>query len=389
MRRCCRRFWRKCKPIRFAVSENKPYGKRPVGSPRDGLCPGIGSWGRNVAHECRWEVKCPCASPDFDFRHRIRIGQTALEFIWIRKPLNCVKPTDYRVGVEKCGLEQMTAAYNFERDVLAKCSAKGLSRIVKVLDFGTIQPHSADPSSVVQYLILELADHDIRSFVEWGQVFQTAWTLRIMHNVTVALRQLHSIKIAHQDLKPSNVLIFNRNSSKLTDLGRAFDRHAKSPFDSIPFAGDLTYAPPEVLYGCIPHEWKTRRLGGDIYLLGSLFAFFCANVSMTHLLSSRLDQKYHWNKWTGKYDEVLPYIQFVFAQIIREFRGNIHPKFSNDIAEMVRHLCNPDPTLRGHPKNINANSNKYSLERYVSLLDLLARKAEWSLNHKDPIRRSQ
>ena len=105
MRRCCGRFWRKCKPSRFAVSENQPYGRRPVGSPRDGLCPGIGSWGRNVAHECRWEVKCPCASPDFDFRHRIRVGQTALEFIWIRKPLNCVKPTDYRVGVEKCGLE--------------------------------------------------------------------------------------------------------------------------------------------------------------------------------------------------------------------------------------------------------------------------------------------
>ena len=104
MRRCCGRFWRKCKPSRFAVSENQPYGRRPVGSPRDGLCPGIGSWGRNVAHECRWEVKCPCASPDFDFRHRIRVGQTALEFIWIRKPLNCVKPTDYRVGVEKCGL---------------------------------------------------------------------------------------------------------------------------------------------------------------------------------------------------------------------------------------------------------------------------------------------
>ena len=75
----------------------------------------------------------------------------------------------------------MTAAYNFERDVLAKCSAKGLSRIVRVLDFGTIPPEAGDPSSVVQYLILELADHDIRSFVKWAQVFETAWTLRIMH----------------------------------------------------------------------------------------------------------------------------------------------------------------------------------------------------------------
>ena len=81
MRRCCRRFWRKCKPIRFAVSENQPYGRRPAGSPWDGLCPGVASWGRNIAHECRWEVKCPWTSPDFGFRHRIRVGRTDLEFI--------------------------------------------------------------------------------------------------------------------------------------------------------------------------------------------------------------------------------------------------------------------------------------------------------------------
>ena len=56
---------------------------------RDGLCPGIGSWRRNLAHECWWEVKCPWISPDFGFRHRLGVGRRALEFIWIRKPLKC------------------------------------------------------------------------------------------------------------------------------------------------------------------------------------------------------------------------------------------------------------------------------------------------------------
>ena len=304
-----------------------------------------------------------------------------------------LKAMDFRKALETKdparALEVMTAAYNFERDVLAKCSAKGLSRIVRVLDFGTIPPEAGDPSSVVQYLILELADHDIRSFVKWAQVFETAWTLRIMHNVTVALRQLHSIEIAHQDLKPSNVLVFGDNSSKLGDLGRAYDRNAKSPYDSLPFAGDWTYAPPEVLYKSIYHDWKTRRLGSDIYLLGSLFVFFCANVSMTHLLSDRIERALHWEQWTGEYGEVLPYVQGVFAQIIREFRRRIHPKYATDIAEIVRQLCNPDPALRGHPKNIHSRGNQYSLERYASWLDLLARKAQWSLNRKDSIRRFQ
>ena len=39
-------------------------------------------WGRNIAHECRWEVKCPWKSPDFGFRHRIRADRTVLEFMW-------------------------------------------------------------------------------------------------------------------------------------------------------------------------------------------------------------------------------------------------------------------------------------------------------------------
>ena len=72
---------RKCKPSRFAVSENQSFGRRPVRGPQDGLCPGVAFWGRHIAHECRWEVKCPWRSPDFGFRHRIRVGQTALEFI--------------------------------------------------------------------------------------------------------------------------------------------------------------------------------------------------------------------------------------------------------------------------------------------------------------------
>ena len=130
MRRCCGRFWRKCKPSRFAVSENQPYGRRPVGSPRDGLCPGIGSWGRNLAHECRWEVKCPCASPDFGIRHRIRVGRRALEFIWIRKPLNCVKPTDYRVGVEKWGLGNVRKG-NAASRLATRSASRFVARLVQ------------------------------------------------------------------------------------------------------------------------------------------------------------------------------------------------------------------------------------------------------------------
>ncbi len=203
-----------------------------------------------------------------------------------------LKAMDYAKAFESLDpatfLEPMTAAYNFERDVLKKC--KSLSRIVTVLDDGQIKIQENDPYSIVQYLIFELAEEgDVRSYMKFGKAFDEAWSLRIIHSAAVALRQLHSVEIAHQDLKPSNMVIFKGGYSKLVDLGRASDRNNTSPHDDLTLAGDRTYAPPELLYDHIDPDWNTRRLGCDMYLLGSLVVFFYfGGVSMTHLLLNRL-----------------------------------------------------------------------------------------------------
>ena len=277
-------------------------------------------------------------------------------------------------------LYDMTAEYIFERGILEKCKEKRLSRIVRVLDSGNLPPQDGNPISVVEYLIFECARGDIRTFVDFNKAVEIAWALRIMHQAAAALQQLHSSQIAHQDLKPSNVLVFDSNHSKLADLGRAFDFHRASPHDEVDCAGDTSYAPPELLYGHVPQDWRIRRLGCDMYLLGSLVVFFCTEVSMTHLIGNRLNKEHHWRNWGGTYMEVLPYIQEVFAKIIRELHRDLRPGFPKEIPELVKQLCNPDPELRGHPKNFG-KVNKLSLERYVSIFNLLARKAEWSLTN--------
>ena len=294
-----------------------------------------------------------------------------------------LKAMDYTTALESSdparALQAMTSAYNFERDVLEKCKSGHLSRIVRVLDAGTLAPAQDNPSSVVQYLIFELADGDVRSFIRLGEAFDTAWALRMMHQVAAALRQLHFAGIAHQDIKPSNILVFKNEPSKLADLGRASDRHGASPFDELPCAGDPTYAPPELLYGEISPDWGSRRLACDMYLLGSIVVFFCTGVSMTHLLLTRLHKNHHYSEWGGDYRDVLPFLEHVFVQIVREFRALTAAAFANDIADLVKHLCHPDPELRGHPASALSKSGRYSLERYVSIFDRLARRAEYSL----------
>jgi hypothetical protein len=57
-------------------------------------------------------------------------------------------------------------------------------------------------------------------------------------------------------------------------------RGRSSPYEELDVAGDHAYAPPETP----PQDWNTRRLGCDLYHLGSLVSFFFAGVGTTALL---------------------------------------------------------------------------------------------------------
>ena len=284
-------------------------------------------------------------------------------------------------------LQLMTTAYTFERRLLQKCVDRRLSRIVRVLDFGTIPAVEGNPSSVAEYLIFELAQGDIRSFIERIDAYESAWTLRTLHEVAAALQQLHSVRIAHQDLKPSNVLVFEQAHSKLADLGRAADGDGVSPHDEYEIAGDRSYAPPELLYGQVSVDWVQRRLGCDMYLFGSLIVFFCMRVSITHLLLARLPKQMRPGQYGGAYAEILPQIEHEFSHVIRELRNELHLEYADEVVTMVKQLCNPDPDRRGHPRSIISSGNQYSLERYVSILGNLARRAEYALSRREPFRK--
>jgi serine/threonine protein kinase len=234
--------------------------------------------------------------------------------------------------------------------------------------------------ATVQYIIFELAEGDVRVQMDAAQGFDAAWALRTLHQIATGLRQLHGIGAAHQDLKPSNVLLFNgRTSSKVADLGRAAVRGQRPPHEDDVVAGDPAYAPPEVLYGEPPADWAARRMGCDAYHLGSMIVFFFTTGSMTPLLLSFLDRT-HWpHQWVGSYQEVLQYIYSAFEKALHEIEQLVPEVERGELMEIVRQLCEPDPSLRGHPKNRLTPGNRYSLERYVAWLNLLATQAEYRM----------
>jgi hypothetical protein len=96
-------------------------------------------------------------------------------------------------------LAAITTAFNYERDLLAKCKGHKLSRVVTILADGNVRV-SATVDGLVQYLISEKASNDARTQMNAGNSFDLTLRLRALHHVATGLRQLHDLEIAHQDL---------------------------------------------------------------------------------------------------------------------------------------------------------------------------------------------
>ncbi|HVA48048.1 MAG TPA: hypothetical protein VNH11_16885 [Pirellulales bacterium] len=280
-------------------------------------------------------------------------------------------------------MKHMAESYTFERDICLKCQASGISRVVHAIDHGTYEGDPGSPLGKflkVEYLIFERADGDIRSYLDQQQSFDVAFALRTLHGTAAALQQLHHAAIAHQDLKPSNVLVFAvEGRSKLGDLGRAWAKGLRAPHDDFKFAGDMGYAPFELLCGAAVDE-NTKRFGYDMYLLGSLVVFFFTRVHINALLIKYLDNTFEPCNPAVTFADVLPYLQAAFPKAVAEFSTHAPEAIREKLSRIVTELCDPDPALRGHPMSFRAH--RYALERYVSAFDLLRFKAELHLRGK-------
>jgi serine/threonine protein kinase len=277
-------------------------------------------------------------------------------------------------------LNQLTQSFMLERDLLRHCGDSGMSHVVISITDG-VAHLDGYPIPTVNYIIFELAKGDVRAELDKVAISDTVFRLQCIHHVAVGLRQLHNRRIAHQDLKPSNVLVFDdiidtrSRVSKVSDLGRATAATRPAEHDDFPIAGDYTYAPPEQLYGWATQEFGPRRLACDLYQLGSLVVFMFTGVTLNAALNMELLPIHSWNNWQGSYEEVLPYLRDAFGCAMRTFENSVPVEISKELTSLVFQLCDPDPALRGHLSSRKFGGNPYSLDRIVSNFNLLAHRA--------------
>lgn len=273
-------------------------------------------------------------------------------------------------------LEIVATVFNFEVSICEVVVQRRLSRVVRALANGeTVGCAPGGDEQRLNYLIFEAADDDVRGVLDAFGDLDTAWKIRMLHDAAAGINQLHGQNIAHQDLKPSNVLVFERDAAKVADFGSASVRGRTAPQDPAPVAGDYGYAPPELLYGEVSSDWARRRRACDLYHVGSLALFLFTGQGTTSQVMRRLAPEHQWTSWGDTYQDVLPHVMAAYSEVMDEFAAAVPANVRDKLVARVRELCHPDPALRGHPRNRIGHSDPYSLARYVTEFDVLAKEA--------------
>jgi eukaryotic-like serine/threonine-protein kinase len=275
-------------------------------------------------------------------------------------------------------LMELTASYNAERDLLDVCGRRSLDRVVRALAGGTVRVPGFSPDAV-SYLIFELADGDARDMRSVIDPADHVPMMKIAHDAAVALSQLHGIGVSHQDVKPSNVLVWDpdrRPSGKLGDLGCAHSAERPAPHDDKMVPGDCSYAAPEQLYHAseaLPAS--DRRYAADVYMLGNLLTFLLSGISHSGLMYVYLDRSLHWRDWGGSFSDVLPALVDAHGLVLGRIREVLYRDVQADVTRLLGDLCHPDPAQRGDSVARRRGQNPFALQRFVTRLDLLYRRS--------------
>lgn len=276
-------------------------------------------------------------------------------------------------------LQQLTSAFNAEDALLKFCAQSKLDRIVRAIETGfAAPPPGVGPAATpfpVPYLLFELAEGDIRKFVGKASDAEDSWRFKHLHEVATGLHQLHTHRIAHQDLKPANILVFADEGAKIGDLGRASRDGHVAPHDNLPIPGDRRYAPPELRYGEMPTSWVDRREASDLYHLGSLMCFLFTGLSVNAILDQKTPEPFRPENWRGRYSEILPHVIAAFTKLLDEVSPQFPEWARDEMTTLLKQMCHPEYQQRGAPDARAQTKNPIGIDRFVSNFDRLSKRA--------------
>ncbi|XP_003740239.1 spermatozoon-associated protein kinase-like [Galendromus occidentalis] len=168
------------------------------------------------------------------------------------------------------------------------------------------------------YLVMPLARYgDLYKMLKRSGAVPEARAVKIIIQVVLALEYCHACSLIHRDLKPHNILIFERGRVKISDFGCC----VRSDGQVFGMAGTSLYRAPEMLKG----DYYTEAV--DWWSLG---------VIIHQVLLLELP-------FCGKYDPKPLVISSILNASIRTFKS---PNYSETAENLVRSLLEKNQANR-------------------------------------------
>ena len=288
-------------------------------------------------------------------------------------------------------IAEQFSAFKYEKELSEYCNTKKVSKVIKFVDSGQIE-FKEYPISTVSYIVYEMAQGNIRSFLKLSngidfvsRLKSFAEKLCSLRDVATGLSSLHNNNISHQDLKPSNIMKFEEES-KIGDLGRSlcFDENVHCPYPFISFHGDWNYAPPEAFFRHHIADERERLYQMDNYTLGGLIVFYLTGVSINALLNNNMPNPIRKLCSEGmSFEAAKSFLLDAFQKTLIQLYNQIPlDSIKEDLIQVIEYLCFPIPERRGHPKNLSPSNRtpNYDLQRTISELDRMYRKAKLEIS---------
>jgi len=293
-------------------------------------------------------------------------------------------------------LRALTTEVEFERDTLKACAEAGLGHVIRYIEHEYVSAPNGDLARQVFCLVMEVGDGDLRKTMEGQTVFRCAWALKVMAEVAKGIYELHKLRIAHQDIKPSNVISvpnskktspfgYDEKILKLSDLGRVTRQGVVGPFDGYVFPGDTNYMPPEHWYpnafapGILQSRpWNDGREAADAYMLGSLLIFTLSGMTLQTVVTQCLPLTFRPTVWTGRYDQdLIAALKLAHTEaLIKCINGYIYFEVADELKKIALEITHPDPTQRGDRRARREIANEVGMNRISQRLSALYARAQ-------------
>lgn len=176
---------------------------------------------------------------------------------------------------------------------LTKFLPRELEILTKIDHPNIIQIHSIFQRKQKIYIFMQNAESgDLFQFIRINGAVKETWAKYWFHQLVSAVQYLHSIQVAHRDLKCENILLSRHMNIKVSDFGfaRTCNEGKNNTFElSSTFCGSVAYASPEILMNK-PYDAKMS----DIWSMGViLFIMLFASMPFddTNYVSMLNDQR--------------------------------------------------------------------------------------------------